>query len=83
MLRQQSASLRAVCLTNGETMKPDAAKFAVLMGVFAAAILVAIWLLFALIEWDFKVTAMDVRALLVISCAAAVVCFVIAKIQNI
>ena len=64
-------------------MKSDAGKFAALMGILAAAISVAVWLLFSLIMWDFAVTAMDVRALLVIACAAAAVCLVIAKIQGI
>ncbi len=63
-------------------MKSDAAKLAAIMGVFVAAIMVVVWLLFSLIAWNFTVTAMGVRALLVISFAGAVVAFVIAKIQN-
>ncbi len=62
--------------------KSDAAKFAVLMGGFAAAILVVVWFLFSLIAWNFTVTAMEVRALAVISFATAAVVFVLAKIQN-
>jgi hypothetical protein len=62
--------------------KSDAAKLALLIGVFAAAVLVVMWLLFSLIVWDFTVTAVGVRAVLVISFAAAVVTFVAAKIQG-
>ena len=63
-------------------MKSDAAKFAAASGVLVAAVLVLVWFLFSLIAWDFTVTAIGVRALLVISLAAAALAFVMAKIAK-
>ena len=65
-------------------MKPksNATAFAVLMGCFAAAIMVVVWFLFSLIAWNFTMTATDVRALLVISFATIAVTFVVAKVQK-
>ncbi len=59
-----------------------AAALAVFMGGCVAVILVVVWLFFALIAWNFTVTAIEVRALLVISFATVAVTFVVAKIQK-
>ena len=41
-------------------------KFAVLVGSFAASILLIVWLFFAFVKWDFSVTAFEARFFLAV-----------------
>jgi hypothetical protein len=56
--------------------KDQSVQFGFLMTAMAGAILTLVWLVYSLIFWDFSVSSLALRALLVLSVLAGVVSYI-------
>ncbi len=64
---------------NQVAKRDDTLQAAFFFGCFAAVLLIAIWLIFALIFWDFSVSGWELRMLVILSLGSAIWSFIYLK----